>query len=395
MRLTALISTGALLLVAGCSGGDETATRVAPVSATQVAEAPSIFYDVSPDGEWLSSRGGSSELCLWKVGAASDESQACRDLGEANVGSIRWSPDASLVAVVPDAARTLRPGPIVVVNIADSTTTEIVAPADPDSVEGVAFDAAFVDDDTLVYWTLMLGEPLTTQFWSIDADGSNQELLAEFDSFEGERLVALLGLLPVDDDTVLARAGDDPGSAGLVEFDLAAGTLRELIPGGRELRPGAPIAVSTTGDVTLVVDINRLGDFGSESREGGLWSLLVDNEVTTVPDRGFYRARSVALSPDGNQLAQLETYIGSDTDGVEDPNRDDVRQSLEATRLSITTVESVLAGDPEWTELSGFSEFGTGADLDGLESGIVWTEPDRLWLELQGGLFEVVLEPAG
>lgn len=391
MRLS-VISVSVLLIAAGCSGGGGEPDRVAPVSATQVAEAPSISWDVSPDGEWTSG-GGNSELCLQKVGE--DGAEECFDLGNGRAGAVRWSPDAAHVVAVPDAWRTLQPAPMVVLNIADSTLTEIVSPSDPDSIDGVAFDTAFLDNDTLIYWSMRSGDDPVTQFWSIDLDGSNQELLAEFDSFEGEKLVTLLGLLPLDGDTVLTRAGAGLDSAGLVEFDLAAGTLREVIPGGRELRPSAPIPVSAAGDVTLVADINRLGDFGRESREGGFWALLLDDEMTTVPDRGFYRTRSVAFSPDGDQLAVLETYLGRDVDGEEDPRRDDVRQSLEATRLSITTVESVLAGAPDWTELSGFSEFGTVGDLDGLVSGIVWTEPDRLWLELQGGLFEVALEPVG
>lgn len=395
VRLTALISSSVLVLVTACGGGGggSDGDLGSPVSATQVAEAPGIYWDVSPDGEWISWLDGSSTLCLRKVGQEADTSDECRDLGETRGDAVRWSPDSAAVVVVPDVWRTLRIGPIVVANIADSTLSEIVVPAEPDNIDGVAVEAAFVDDDTLIYWTVVRGEPPVTQFWSIDLDGSNHELLAEFDSIDGQRFTTLLGMRPLDGERVHMRAGERPGTAGLIEFDLAAGTTTELLPGERDLRPASPAAMGSSGDVILVADIGRLGDYVAASREGGLWTLLVDGRTITVPDRGFYRTQSVALSPDGSQLAMLETYLGLDVDDEEDPNRDNVMQTLEATRLSIATVESVVAGAPEWNELSGFSEFGTVADLDGLASGVVWTQPDRLWLELRDGLFEVALEP--
>lgn len=52
---------------------------------------------------------------------------------------------------------------MVVLNIADSTLTEIVSPSDSDTIDGVAFDAAFLDDDTVIYWSMRSGEDPVTR----------------------------------------------------------------------------------------------------------------------------------------------------------------------------------------------------------------------------------------
>ncbi len=99
----------------------------------------------------------------------------------------------------------------------------------------------------------------------------------------------------------------------------------------------------------------------------------------------------MALSPSGEHVAVFERFIGEDVDGQRDPNRADVLNSFDAPRLSIASVESLVAGDPEWSHLTGFSDVGVTAGLDGQATGVVWTEPNRLWLELANGLFEVEL----
>lgn len=400
-RSLVLLAVAGIVGLAGCGDADDGGRGpVEPVEATALLGDPGrLFYDVSPDGKWISSEGPDGTFCLTPTDAAdAGADEVCADVDDLFVRQARWSPSSERLVVVNAGFITFSPGPLVVIGV-DGSVERLVEPDDPDDITGSPLDAVFVDEDTILYATVNDADPIATEIWTIGVDGDDQRLLATFDPEAGSDDPVVLdpGIVVDGDDVFAARLFGDERDTGIWRLDLGDGSAGLVRPAGegRE-RPGeSPIQIA--GERLLVADLYRLGDYGRNAREGGFWRILDrDGDVVAeIPDRGFYRSRSVALSPDGEQVAVLEQYEGERVDGEVDPRRVEVRESTARTRLSIATVESLESGEPDWYDLDDLGMLGASADFDGQFTTVVWAEPDRLLLELQDALLAVRLEPAG
>jgi|GEM_PF-5459463 len=362
-----------------------------PVTATRIGAPPRRFYDVSPDGNWISTQPDSETICLDQIGG--DAMAVCASTPGTNPEVVMWAPDSSGVIALPNSLGDREIGPIFFAGV-DGSTANLATPLDVEGRTDVALHAFFTDD-ALVYTTLGSGEPRPLQFWSIDLDGSDRELLNEFRPEPGEALLIPDPFLVHSAGVVYAEFNVDPRDVRTEALDLGDGTRTVVFRrDGRDSLPSSASPNDAAGGRLLVFDNRRFLDFRRNSRQGQFWYLIDGDRVVSIPDRGFYRSADASFSPSGSHLAILEVYQGTDPEGNDNPDLPDGPNDLQRTRVSITTTQSIIDGDPIWFDLSGFPAIGRSGDNDGGPTNLIWTNPERLILEEFDGVFEIAIERA-
>lgn len=357
-----------------------------PRSAAVVGERPgAIRYDLSPDGR-SKVTSGTDGVCIATI---DDVDRVCT---EDHLGfepwRISWAPDSSAVVISPDVFGGDY-APIVLF----STTGELSVVRDVavagEFTPGDAIGAQFTTPEEIVYWSFGNARD-TTEFHTIGRGGNDDRLAVEFTGFGPEFSHMIEGRFLADHNAVYTLANALTDEMVLGRFDLASGTwvpvpaMRTVDPRGRAT--GEQTA-ALTEDVVITVDRRLTGD-RLRNRELAPFFEIVAVDGTAaqlIEDRPDHLAIAVSFSPSGDHVAMLSQYVGGDSD---------VLQSNDLMLLSITTTHSLLAGVPEWFDLTGVSPAGVSQDWDAPDSSIVWVDEDELRLEFIDRIVAVTVEPA-
>jgi hypothetical protein len=364
--------------------------RLRPVEAVLLTDGDGISfdYDVSPDGRWTARFDG-SQLCLFPVDAAAEP--AC-DGGQLRPSDIvRWAPDSTHVVVSYDLFRHAESGPIGLLGI-DGTVTvlvegvEVSADASPSDTP---FAASSLDASTVVYGRLEDPADGPT-FWTVGVGGGDDEIAGTIPPPGDEDVwIPFPDWLVSGNSIIASMTADGPISGGVWRFDLT-NSSSELIreqPAVDEsgfdfiLQP-----IDVGGDRVLLGSSAKISTF-SRAKPGRDAYEIVDmpsGRVIPIPERWDDRVhRFAALSPDGDFVAVLSQYVGSDS----------VTRETSFYNVAITTVTSLATGEPEWFDLSSFDVFPVSRDLGVQYTPLVWDEDDLLLAEMESGLYRITLEP--
>ncbi len=376
LRTIALLA-GLLVATAACAlPGSDDPTPVRPVEAVRLIDTPARSHLLSPDGHWVATEGErSAEVCLTPTDRPGRP--VCTEGAGGSVGPIAWAPDSRSVVLLPDVHRRFEIGPVVVLGL-DGSRTEVAAPAPSGELFGSPTDAVFDGTDHIVY-LVPHEEPARLEVRRVGVDGADDELLATVGTEGDAQLVPDPGMLLHDGQLYVSLSlGDE--ERGVWRFDLDSGEREPLVVGRAATDEdgdftGERVVAVRDGHV-LTVDLVPLAtDIG----DGDHFQLRSgDGVLTTVVDRDGFDGVAATLSPDGSQIA----VASFPTD-----------RTIEAMRVSVATVESVLAGEPAWHDLDDvagrlFPELGSGVPK------LTWTDDDRLVIGTTGhGIVSVELGP--
>lgn len=387
-RLGPLLITLAVV-GAGCSGGSDTPSTVRPVDITVLAAPGLLAYDASPTGAWLAVDGPDGSICLVPAEDAQDgieldppsDDTVCSS--EDTGGVARWSPNGERVVISDFVFRFLRSAPLTVLDTDGSETTLAPAVPDEDRIIGATFGPTFVDDDTIIFGRV-LDDPIRPEYSTIAVDGSDEEVAFVLSNPDGDDPWLPFFAPVADEEALLLPIGDNVGEpVDIWSIDLDDGEATRLTDERRDDEATgfgslalAPVDLSD-GHV-LVIDANASGDFLRAAGDITLFSLVDrdDETFTSIEDRAGESHRFATLSPDGAFLATVSVDLESRFDST----------------LLITSVDSVLDGEPDWQELSlGDRPLGT-IDLGAVGASLHWDEDDTLLLETPDELLRIELE---
>ena len=326
---------------------------IRPVAAAVVGQRPgAVRYDLSPDGRWKVTHDVDG-VCVTTI---DDTERVCADAVEFQPGRIEWSPDSTRVVVSPSLLRGDVSQPLVTL----STTGEVVTVKETTGSSGMrpgdALSAAFIAADTIVY-SAFGADLSSTEFWTIGVEGSDERRALEFTAAGAEQSSLIAGNGFLGDDLVLYSSVNLAlaDESAVARLDLASETWLPLLT-LRTLRPdGPPVGervVAAASDVAVTVD-----------------SVLKENRTVNRDLEPFHEIVAV----DGSVAQRIDDLM----------------------LLSTATTRSLLDGAPEWFDLTGIAPTNASQDWDGLDTSIVWTRDDVLWLELEDRIVEVAVEPAG
>ena len=348
-----------------------TGPPVAPLTVAEVlSDSPGTAYDISPDGTHLVLI-GLNLLCVAPVDVPSD--LTCAE-GITPTAAV-WSPNSSNVLFYEESFFEGRSGPLGTFGL-DGTLLTLLETDDPSDPVGGATAAAFVDGDTVVYSRLIVAEPsgaLTYEVHTIGADGSDDAVIGTIDIGTGTD-VFLPESEVFDGTTVYFQPNGLSMPAGTWRFEPESGAIGLVEPADEGARFSAyPFDVQ--GGLLITADGERLGSFTSNRDAARFFTISsIDRSASTMIDDldPEYMILSAALSPDGSHLAVFEYFRGDD---------ESVANSEASGRVSITSTESLLRGEPEWTTLTGVGPGAPSVDLDGPHT-ITWPTLGRVQVQL-------------
>ena len=353
-----------------------------------LGDAPALAYDVSPDGTWTAAI-RSGELCVAPV--ADPLTAKCatppEGLGPYTRGS--WSPDGDAVVVMADPFGETASGVQIVRT--DGSVVDVVPPG---SEVEVPFDAVFLDRDRLLVVSLRRGVRATSLTIFDVAAGSSTQLGAYAGSGSSHLWLPYATPVAAGDRVLATIVPDGTGADG--EFDLwqfpldgsppsllVETAVRSRAPGSDDLL--VPIAVR--GDVMLAGFAGGRRDFEQEARNGAPMFALIPaagGDPVLVPNGADRVHRVAELSPDGRRLGVISFYVGDDPA---------IREAA-LYMFSVASVASIVAGQPDWTELAGLSRAALAGDIGDVGSSIIWTVDDTVRLEMSDGVHALDLVPA-
>jgi len=307
------------------------AKRPELMASTQLAGAPVVHLDVSPDGRTVATYDFANQIRLYEIGTGEllAEYSAGNDRGRSWVsGQVAFSPDGQTVAVL-GAGPTRQP-----VRILDATTLEPTPaqPLGPRNWRWQAVDLAFSQDGRHLAAMLhrVEGTGNTTRrtsvwatAWDLAAPGSPSTLFKLEHDPDLDVDLQLAGLVLSPDGQIMVT------SVPLTIHDLAAGTSRPVVGSKKHERmamsPDGRFVAATDADAGLVLldaetgelvrrfqgseptwfiefsgDGSKVASVSYQDQSAIVWSVATGEQLAHIPlgESG----ESFDFSPDGSML---------------------------------------------------------------------------------------------
>lgn len=363
---SAVLWAVAVVLLSGCGGGDSSSepgrsddegvdSADLPVEAVRVVDAPYVSddrtaWDVSPDGRWLAYRGANQSVCLMSVETPDGR---CQTIPEVQPGELVWSPDSSKIVVLDD----LRAPPYHSVIIAtDGTVTDLTPIAE--DFTGAVMTAAFVDADTVVY-AAADEQTKGTSVYTVQPGGEPVQVGDTVTASGDSGYTVASSIVATSEGFDVHLGANELSARGVWRF---ADSGTEQISDDSQM-----VLLAHVAGVTVLHDFDAL----VRNEDKPFFWLTDGSHSVAIADRDGRRTVGVVLSPDGRWVARLESQ----------------RQPGDASWVSVAATGDLFDGSDTWAELSSLPEPSASPSTGRYPSPLVWTEPDRIFAEMEGALW--------